>query len=78
MSKIEIDVGGGGTGTIKIDGHDLSQVVSGINVRIRPGKLTKVYLELVEDTEIKVEGQVLPDGVIERCGIDGWSRYEKQ
>lgn len=70
--KMKIEVDGCGRGQLWIDDKEVGHMVSGINVKIRSGKLTKVYLEMTADTAVEV------NGLIETAGIDGLIRHAKK
>lgn len=69
--KIEIDITAGGVGTIRVDGKDVSAMVSGANIRIRAGKLTRVILVMAADVAVETEGMVTTSTV------DGYTRHKK-
>ena len=58
MPKIEISVDIGGRGTVKVDGVDLSGVVSGFNLRVRSGRLTTLTMQMVADVDFRGAGEV--------------------
>ena len=57
LGKVAIEVCAGGTGTIKIDGVDIPGI-SGANIRIRAGQITRIHLLMAADTEIEVDGEI--------------------
>jgi len=73
MQKVEINVDVGGRGSIKVDGVELPGVYA-INVRVRAGELTKVFIAMVAD--VKIETNV-PE-VLELRSIEGRSLKERK
>jgi hypothetical protein len=57
-SNIQINVDMGGRGTVLLNGVDISNSISGVNVRIRAGEITKVFVCMSADTEITTDGIV--------------------
>jgi hypothetical protein len=65
MAKVQININASGQGSVLLDGKDISSNVSGLNVRIRAGELTRVFLVLAADTEIETDAE------IRRSSLDG-------
>jgi len=54
VNKLEIKVNGWGSGTVLLDGKDISNRVSAMDIRIRAGKQAEVCLTMpVEALEIE-------------------------
>lgn len=47
--QVEVETASG-RGTVRVDGHDISNAVTGINVGVKAGELTLVILNLAVDT----------------------------
>lgn len=70
-SKIEINVDPAGIGSIVIDGKDISHMTTGMNIRIRAGKLTHVHLLMAADIATEM------DGIVTSASTDGRTRHVK-
>lgn len=58
INKIELNVGLAGKGSVIIDGKEVGHMVTGINVRIRPGKITRVFVSMNADLEMKAQAEI--------------------
>lgn len=54
-SRVEIDVTATGRGTVKVNGIDLSNIVTELSLSARAGELTEVHL-VIMPTRLKVTG----------------------
>jgi hypothetical protein len=59
VSKVKVKADWTGKGRIVIDDKDISGVVTAVNIKIRSGCVTKVFVELTPDVDLYVEGEVI-------------------
>lgn len=45
-ATLDLDIGATGTGTIEVDGHDVSKDARGFDVKVRANQLTEITLHL--------------------------------
>lgn len=59
---IEIELNESGTGTVKIDGHDISNITRATTITTTAGQLSKVTLEIwAHHLKIKLPGSVVAE-----------------
>jgi hypothetical protein len=54
MKKIVIEVNEVGHGKILVDGRDISSSVHAVNVKIRPGNLSRVFVMMHGDAQMSM------------------------
>lgn len=76
LPKIKISADVTGHGSIQIDGVEVNGAI-GVDVRLRAGEPTQVFLELVGDVEIEVDaGEVVRVMHGPACMTEGcWRKY---
>ena len=58
MKKIVVELNEAGHGKILVDGRDISSSVHAANIRIRPGQLTRVFVMMHGDAQMKLFADV--------------------
>jgi len=65
MTKIAINVTETGTGTVFLDGKDISKSVSKVTVSVLACESARVTLELIGDISIEADDAIITTGVVD-------------
>jgi hypothetical protein len=69
ISKVEIQQGPDGKGSIIVDGQDVSEKVSGVAYEGKVGSVPQVHLTLVPDAELEIQGEVFVHSLNDREAV---------
>lgn len=58
FAKIVVEGDMSGFGRVLIDGHDISSNVEAVNIRIRAGKMPRIFIKAFGDVVAKADGSV--------------------